>query len=67
MTASEQEVHFRGDLGDLVGVLRLPAGAAPDAAVPVIICCAGMSLTREVWLPAHAERFVAAGFATLSA
>ena len=47
-------------------VLRTPSVAPPSAGFPTVVLCAGMSLTKEVWLPAHAERLVAAGYATLS-
>jgi uncharacterized protein len=60
-----QRVEFWGDLGKLVGHLRLPESASATPR-PCVVLCAGMSLTKEVWLPAHAEQFVAAGFATLN-
>jgi uncharacterized protein len=47
-------------------VLRTPSVAPPSAGFPTVVLCAGMSLTKEVWLPAHAERLVAAGYATLN-
>ncbi len=62
----QERVVFRGDLGDLVGILRAPDGAAADSPRPCVVICAGMSLTKEVWLPDHADRFVAAGFVTLN-
>lgn len=59
------KVHFWGDLGRLVGDLRVPAGDSSQPR-PCVVLCAGMSLTKEVWLPTHAERFVDAGFVTLN-
>lgn len=60
----ERELCFHGDLGRLAGVLRLPDTFEPP--LPCVVLCAGMSLTKEVWLPEHAERLVAAGYATLN-
>lgn len=57
-------VEFHGDLGRLIGDLRLPADASTPR--PCVVFCAGMSLTRQVWLPDHAERLRAAGYATLN-
>ena len=59
-----REVTFYSQGRALSGVYRLPAGASSSA--PGIVLCAGMSLTKEVWLPAHAERFNEAGYATLN-
>lgn len=47
----------------LVGDLRVPAGPGPH---PAVVVCPGMSLTREVWVPAYAEGLTAAGFVTLT-
>jgi hypothetical protein len=45
------------------GVLRVPEGEGP---FPAVVMCAGMTLTREVWLPANADWLRARGYATLS-
>ena len=45
----------------MAGVLRLPERKAP-----VVVMCAGMTLTKEVWLPANADWLCAQGYATLS-
>ncbi len=34
--------------------------------MPVVVCCQGFSLTKEVWLGEHAEAFNRAGYATLN-
>lgn len=44
-------------------LLRLPEGTGP---FPAVVMCAGMTLTRDVWLQPNAEWLVARGFATLS-
>lgn len=48
----------------MVGTLRLPE--SPRGPVPVIVCCQGFSLTKEVWLGKHAKAFNEAGYATLN-
>lgn len=45
--------------------LHLPAGAAPDAPVPVIVMAHGLGAVKQLRLPAYAERFTAAGYACL--
>ena len=47
----------------LAGVLRLPEGKAP---FPAVVMCAGMTLTKEVWLPPNAGWLCEHGYATLS-
>ncbi|MBL8920070.1 MAG: alpha/beta fold hydrolase [Myxococcaceae bacterium] len=47
----------------VAGVLRVPEGQGP---FPAIVMCAGMTLTKEVWLPANAEWLCARGYATLN-
>lgn len=59
----QARVAFVGDLGELVGILRTPDGSGPW---PGVVFCAGMTLTKEVWLPPAAEALVARGFATLN-
>lgn len=61
-----RELTFHSEDQLCSAVLRTPSLAPPAAGFPTVVLCAGMSLTKEVWLPAHAERFVAAGYATLS-
>lgn len=58
-----ERIELYGDLGRLVGVLRTPPTPGPW---PTVICCAGMTLTKEVWMPPLADALVAAGFATVS-
>ena len=58
------DVTFISEGARVAGVLRLPAtGAAP---YPVVIFCAGFSLTKEVWLPPYAEALNGLGWATLN-
>lgn len=64
--STERRVTFHSEGAALAGVLRLPKGACGDAPCPAVVFCAGMSLTKEVWLPAQAEALVATGFATLN-
>ncbi len=56
-------VKFFSDGVEMAGDLREPEGAGPH---PVVIFCAGMSLVKEVWLPAYADALVAAGYVTLN-
>lgn len=58
-----REVSFFSHGARVAGVLRLPDGSARS---PVIVMCAGMTLTKEVWLPANAEWLCAQGYATLN-
>lgn len=64
--SSKRRVTFHSDGAALAGVLRLPEGASAEAPRPAVVFCAGMSLTKEVWLPAQAEALAAAGFVTLN-
>ncbi len=54
------------------GVLRLPSSASSASSSltsskpPLLIFCAGMTLTKEVWLPRWAEALNALGYATLN-
>lgn len=59
-----ESVHFHSEGERLAGILRIPDGAA--APRPAIVFCAGMSLTKEVWLPDYAERLVEQGYITLN-
>lgn len=61
-----QPLSFRSEDQTCAAVLRCPDGPPPSGGFPTVVFCAGMSLTKEVWLPAHAERLVAAGYATLN-
>lgn len=61
-----ERVEFYGDLGKLVGLIRRPDADLHPGPRPCVVFCAGMSLTKEVWLPPHAERLVAAGYVTLN-
>lgn len=45
----------------LAGVLRVPEGPGP---FPAVVMCAGMTLTRDVWLQPNAEWLCARGFVT---
>ena len=56
-------ISFFSQGGRVAGMLRLPEGVAK---APVVVMCAGMTLTKEVWLPANAEWLCARGYATLS-
>jgi hypothetical protein len=44
-------VEFPSGDGLCVGHLRTPAGLQDGEQRPIIVYCAGMSLTKEVWLP----------------
>jgi uncharacterized protein len=61
-----RRVEFPSGDGVCVGHLRIPEGLKTGERRPIIVYCAGMSLTKEVWLPSHAERMVAAGYITLN-
>ena len=61
-----RRVEIHGDLGRLVGVVRVPTNRPDGQRRPCVVVCAGMSLTKEVWLTPHAERFAAAGLVTIS-
>lgn len=61
-----RRVEIHGDLGRLVGVVRVPPDLPAGERRPCVVMCAGMSLTKEVWLTPHAERFAAAGFVVIS-
>lgn len=56
---------FHSEDQPCAAILRLPDGPQPRGGWPVVVYCAGMSLTKEVWLPPHAERMVEHGYATL--
>jgi fermentation-respiration switch protein FrsA (DUF1100 family) len=61
-----KRVEFASGDGRCVGHLRTPADLREGEQRPIIVYCAGMSLTKEVWLPPHAERMVEAGYLTLN-
>lgn len=61
-----QRLTFWSDEVRLAGDLRLPSGEPPAGGWPGVVFCAGMSLTKEVWLPRTAEALNAAGYATLN-
>lgn len=56
-------VSFVSDGLRLVADLRVPDGPGPH---PAVVVCPGMSLTKEVWVPAYAEGLTRAGFVTLT-
>lgn len=56
-------VHFFSQGVKLSGLLRVPDGHGP---FPTVVLCAGMTLTRDVWLRPNAEWLVEHGYATLS-
>ncbi|MFO0599200.1 MAG: alpha/beta fold hydrolase [Myxococcaceae bacterium] len=60
---SDRPVSFFSSGVRIAGLLRLPEGPGP---FPAVVMCAGMTLTRDVWLQPNAEWLVARGFATLS-
>lgn len=55
-------VRFLSGDGECVGTLTLPDGPGPH---PVVVLVHGFAAIRAARLPAYAERFVAAGLATL--
>jgi alpha-beta hydrolase superfamily lysophospholipase len=60
-----REVSFYGAYGlKLAGVLTLPDGG--DAPHPGVVLCQGFGSTKEINLPAIAERLAAAGIASLA-
>ena len=59
----QKDVRFFSHGARIAGVLRLPAGNGPH---PVVVMCTGMTLTKEVWLPANAEWLCERGHATLN-
>jgi alpha-beta hydrolase superfamily lysophospholipase len=58
-----ETVRFWSDGLSIAADLRVPAGPGPH---PAVVVCPGMSLTKEVWVPAYAEGLTAAGFVTLT-
>lgn len=58
-----RSVSFFSHGARVAGLLRLPEGSSKP---PVVVMCAGMTLTKEVWLPANAQWLCAHGYATLS-
>ena len=61
-----ERVEFESGGRRCVGVLRIPEDLRPGQRRGAIVYCAGMSLTKEVWLPDHAERLREAGWITLN-
>lgn len=59
-------VHFHSEGERLAGVLRTPDEASAAGPRPAIVFCAGMSLTKEVWLPEYAEHLCERGYVTLN-
>lgn len=59
----QRDVTFFSHGTRIAGLLRTPEGAGP---FPTMVMCAGMTLTRDVWLQPNAEWLVAHGYATLS-
>ena len=59
----QKDVRFFSHGARIAGVLRVPAGKGPH---PVVVMCTGMTLTKEVWLPANAEWLCERGYATLN-
>ena len=57
-----EAVTFYSEGTPVAAHLRLPCGAPKGG----VVFCAGMSLTKEVWLPAFAEALVEQGYATLN-
>lgn len=66
MTHSLETIHFYSEGRRCVGHLRIPEQASEDIPGPAVCFCAGMSLTKEVWLPEQAKRLADAGFVTLN-
>lgn len=59
-------VRFPSGDAECVGDLRLPAGASAEQPVPIVILGHGLGATRAMGLGRYAERFSAAGLATLT-
>lgn len=59
----EREVHFFVGGSRVSALLRIPERPGP---FPAVVMCAGMTLTRDVWLEPNARWLVARGIATLS-
>jgi pimeloyl-ACP methyl ester carboxylesterase len=59
----ERRIEFVSEGVPVVGTLRLPDQLER---APVVVCCQGFSLTKEVWLGQHAAAMNDAGFATLN-
>lgn len=57
-----ERIEVYADGHRLITDVRAPDGPGP---FPAIVLCPGMSLTKEVWLPAIAETLVRRGFLTL--
>jgi pimeloyl-ACP methyl ester carboxylesterase len=58
----EQRVEFKSKGTPVRGVLRLPQGSGPH---PLLVMAGGWCYVKEIVMPAYAERFAAAGCATL--
>lgn len=61
-----QTVRFQSGDADCAGDLRLPSGASAEHPVPIVILGHGLGATRAMGLGRYAERFTAAGLATLT-
>jgi pimeloyl-ACP methyl ester carboxylesterase len=58
----EERVTFYSEGTKVAGILGIPDGPGPRAAV---ILCHGFSMVKEIWLPENARRFREAGYVTL--
>ncbi len=61
-----KRVEFFSEGVLVVGTLRLPSRLGASGKLPVVVCCQGFSLTKEVWLGQHAAALNQAGYATLN-
>jgi pimeloyl-ACP methyl ester carboxylesterase len=64
-TANRIDVTFHSGSDWCAGWLYKPSGADNVARVPLVVMAHGFSATRELRLPAYAERFCAAGIGVL--
>ena len=62
----ERRIEFESSGERCVGILRIPDDIKAGERRGAIVYCAGMSLTKEVWLPEHAEELRRAGWITLN-
>ena len=61
-----RRVEFYSEGTLIVGNLRQPEKPPTSGKAPVVVCCQGFSLTKEVWLEKHAEALNRQGYATLN-
>lgn len=62
----ERKVTFYSEGTEMSGILGMPDGMEPDETRGAVAFCHGFSIIKEIWFPAYAEAFRAAGYITLT-